>query len=273
MVGEICVGGEGLARGYLNRPELTREKFIDHPFQAGSRLYRSGDRGALQPDGILQHLGRMDDQVQVRGFRVELGEIQTCLRQHPAVAQVEVMARTTADDAPVLTAYLVCHEKVDTASLRHHVAGTLPDYMIPGAFVVLEALPLTANGKVDRAALPDPAASPRPAGPAFSAPTGETETFVAETFAQLLAAAPVGRDHHFFELGGHSLLAAQLVSRIRSAYRIELPLQHVFTSPTVAALAAVIDQVRAEPAPAAATAVIPRAPRRSPAPPPSSDQL
>ena len=272
VAGEICVGGEGLARGYLNRRDLTQEKFIGHPYQSGARLYCSGDRGAVQPDGTLLHLGRTDDQVQVRGFRVELGEIRTCLLQHPAVSAAEVTARPQADLSIMLTAYLVCHDKIDTTMLRQHVAETLPNYMIPGAFVLLDTLPLTPNGKVDRDALPDPTESLRPTGPDFSAPANEIETFVAQTFVALLSAPQVGRDHHFFELGGHSLLAAQLVSRIRAEYQIELPLKHVFTSPTVAALAAVIDQYRAETQLTPEQTVIPRAARRSAATIASSDQ-
>ncbi len=262
VAGEICIGGEGLARGYLNRPELTREKFIDHPYQTGARLYRSGDRGALQPNGNLHHLGRMDDQVQVRGFRVELGEIRTCLLRHSVVTEAEVVARETPDQGPLLTAYLVTERPTETAELRAHAGETLPDYMIPHAFVPMNALPLTANGKVDRKALPDPAEAERAAGIEYSAPINEVETFLARNYAKLLSAEEVGRDHHFFELGGHSLLAAQLVSRLREEYQIELPLKHVFSSPTVAALAEVIARLRTDSPALPASDMIPRAARR-----------
>lgn len=262
--GEICVGGEGLGRSYLHRDELTRERFIAHPYAPGERLYRSGDLGRLTPDGCLLHLGRIDDQVQVRGFRVELGEIQTRLLQHPAVTAAEVLARDCSPGEVELVAYLVAPEAPSLSDLRGHVAGTLPDYMVPAHFVLLDSLPLTPNGKVDRRALPAPAAATTAAGPAFAAPHGKTEVFVAATFAALLPTSPaIGRDHHFFELGGHSLLAAQLVARVRQHHGIDLPLRHVFDAPTVAGFASVIDRARAAaPPPTPASAPIPRAARR-----------
>jgi len=262
--GEICVGGEGVARGYLRRDELTREKFIAHPYRAGERLYRSGDLGRLQPDGNLLHLGRIDDQVQIRGFRVELGEIQTRLLQHPGVSAAEVMARSPKPPAIELVAYLVTSTELTTAELRRHLAAGLPDYMVPSTFVNLAALPLTTNGKVDRKALPEPTDATTAAGAVFSAPQSDTERFVAETFASLLTARePVGRSHHFFEMGGHSLLAAQLISRVRQRFQIEVPLRHVFDAPIVAAFAAVIDGTQVKATPPDASAPIPRAARRA----------
>ena len=173
----------------------------------------------------------------------------------------------------MLTAYLVTDRPIDTADLRTHTAEALPDYMIPNAFVRLDSLPLTTNGKVDRVALPDPADAERAAGIEYSAPANEVETFLAQNFATLLSANEVGRDHHFFELGGHSLLAAQLVSRIREEYQIELPLKHVFSSPTVAGLAAVIARLRTESPADPTPAMIPRAARRTVASLSSPDQL
>ncbi|MFX3681346.1 MAG: non-ribosomal peptide synthetase [bacterium] len=248
---EIWVGGEGLARGYLNRPTVTADKFVADPLDPSARLYRSGDLGALQFDGTMLHLGRIDDQVQIRGFRVELGEIQTRLLQHAAITAAELISRVDPEGQVEIVAYLVAETEFTTAALRQHVADALPDYMVPATFVLLDTLPLTRNGKVDRDALPDPSASPTAAGPEYSAPTTEAEIWVAATYASLLkAAAPIGRNHHFFELGGHSLLAAQLISRVRAEFKIELPLKHVFTSPTVAAFAAVIDAACAQPEPA-----------------------
>ncbi|MCF3650812.1 non-ribosomal peptide synthetase [Synoicihabitans lomoniglobus] len=266
--GEICVGGEGLARGYLRREELTREKFIAHPYEPGQRLYRSGDLGRLQADGTMLHLGRIDDQVQVRGFRVELGEIQTRLLQHPAVTAAEVVARDRKDGTTELVSYLVAKTAVTTAALRHHVADTLPDYMVPNTFVLLETMPVTVNGKIDRRALPDPAESLTASGPVFSPPVGDVECFLADTFAALLSVENVGRDHHFFELGGHSLLAAQLVSRLRERFHVEIPLRHVFESPSVAALATVITSARSSVTASATDSptAIPRAARRVAAP-------
>ena len=271
---EIWVGGEGLARGYLNRPILTAQKFIADPLDSSARLYRSGDLGALQFDGTMLHRGRIDDQVQIRGFRVELGEIQTRLLQHTNITAAELVSRVDPEGQVEIIAYLVVATEITTATLRQHVAEALPDYMIPAKFVILEVLPLTHNGKVDRAALPDPSASRMSAGPEFAAPATETETWVATTYAALLnVAAAIGRDHHFFELGGHSLLAAQLISRVRAEFKIELPLKHVFASPTVAAFATVIDEVRAQPEPTPAPSAITRAVRRSVADPTSFRQL
>ncbi|ACB75250.1 non-ribosomal peptide synthetase [Opitutus terrae] len=261
--GEICVGGEGVGRGYLKRDELTRARFVVNPYRSAERLYRSGDLAKQLPDGRMIYLGRIDDQVQIRGFRVELGEIKTRLLQHPAVSEVELIARPGASGALELVSYYVPRTEVATTELRRHLVATLPDYMVPSAFVPLPALPLTSNGKVDRRALPEPAALGDGAAADYVAPRTPTEENVAAMFAEVLRQERVGANGHFFELGGHSLLATQLMSRVRERFGLELPLRHVFESPTVAALAAVIDaQVKAAPS-ASAPASIPRAARRT----------
>ncbi len=259
--GEICVGGEGVGRGYLRREALTRERFIANPYRPAERLYRSGDLARHLPDGRMVYLGRMDDQVQIRGFRVELGEIRTRLLQHPAIAGVEVIARTLRGEALELVAYLVTARPVDIPELRRHLVEALPEYMVPAAFVMLPALPLTANGKVDRRALPEPAA--QAAGQReFVAPRTALEEKLAGIWAEVLRQERVGLRDSFFELGAHSLLATQLMSRIRDAFGVELPLRHLFEAPTVEAFAAIVAARAAAPASDAAPLPIAKAARR-----------
>ncbi|MGI5392237.1 amino acid adenylation domain-containing protein [Streptomyces sp. CA-251251] len=228
--GEMYVAGPGLARGYLNRPALTGERFVADPYgPAGTRMYRSGDLARRRADGELEYLGRADDQVKVRGFRIELGEIQTALAQHPAVTQAAVIVR---DDR--LIAYTT-GDTVPADELRTHLTQTLPAYMIPAAFVTLDAIPLTANGKLDRKALPDP---DRDTAPASSrAPRTPHEEVLCHLFADILGLERVGIDDSFFDLGGHSLLATRLVSRIRTTLRAELSVKDLFDHPTVSGLA------------------------------------
>jgi amino acid adenylation domain-containing protein len=260
--GEICVGGEGVGRGYLRRDELTQQRFVRNPYRPAERLYRSGDLARQQPDGRMIYLGRIDDQVQIRGFRVELGEIKTRLLEHPGVRDVEVIARPLHTDALELVAYLVPRGEVSTTELRRHLVEKLPDYMVPAALVLLAALPLTANGKVDRRALPEPEALPAGDGADYAAPRSPTEEKLAALYAAVLRRDRVGVDHSFFDLGGHSLLATQLVSRIRETFGLELPLRQVFEAPTVGGLAAVIEARRSAGEPAATAPAITRAARR-----------
>nr|WP_242487975.1 non-ribosomal peptide synthetase [Pseudomonas sp. TH31] len=213
VAGEICVGGLGVGRGYLNREQLSAERFIADPFRPGERLYRSGDLGKLLENGELIHLGRMDAQVKIRGFRIELGEIEAKLLACDGVREARVLAREDAGQGKRLIAYLIAQPAavLEVAALRKQLGATLPDYMIPSAFVSLNAYPLTANGKLDQDALPAPdldAMSER----GYAAPEGATEHALAQIFQELLGLPKVGRRDSFFELGGHSLLAAQLVS-------------------------------------------------------------
>ncbi len=257
VVGQLHIGGAGVARGYLNRPDLTAERFIPDPFAGrddpsgrlrvsadvpSERLYRTGDLARWRPDGNLEFLGRGDGQVKVRGFRVELGEIETALAAYPAVKQAVAVARDER-----LIAYVVpAASPPDPADLRRALAASLPDYMIPSAFVMLDALPLTPNGKVDHRALPQhehAAACPDTA--AFVPPRTPLETELAALCAETLGLDRVGIHDSFFDLGGHSLMAARLMARLRERYGVPLPLRTLFELPTVAGLAQAIEAARA----------------------------
>ncbi|MGW6422136.1 amino acid adenylation domain-containing protein [Nocardia sp. NPDC055053] len=238
--GEIYVGGTQLARGYLGRPGLTAARFVADPFGApGQRLYRSGDLARRTPDGLLEYTGRADDQVKIRGFRVEPGEIAAALTAHPDIAQCAVVARDDRPGGTYLAGYVVGHSP-DPAALRSHLRELLPEYMIPAAFVALDRLPLTGNGKLDRRALPAPDFGDGTGG---RMPGTETERVLAELFAEVLGhdTARIGADDSFFTLGGHSLLATRLVSRVRNRLGREISARSIFDHPTVAALAATID--------------------------------
>ncbi len=245
VAGNLYIGGVGLARGYLNRRDLTAEKFIPDPFGAkpGARLYKTGDLARHLPDGSIEFLGRADHQVKIRGLRIELGEIESALRQHLAVRESIVMADEDATGEKRLVAYVVAERgSPPTGSeLRNFLKAKLPEHMLPAAFVALEALPLTANGKVDRRALPAFNRTRPELEKGFVAPRTSAEELVAEIWAQVLGLERVGIYDDFFELGGHSLLATQAVSRIREAFAVEIPLRRLFEAPTVAGLAASID--------------------------------
>jgi amino acid adenylation domain-containing protein len=248
--GELYIGGVGLARGYLNRPELTAERFIPNPFSSepGARLYKTGDLVRYWPDGGLEFLGRLDHQVKLRGFRIELGEIEAVLDQHPGLRQVVVVAREDLPGQQQLVAYVIPHQGLapTISDLRSFLQAKLPDYMVPAAFVLLETLPLTSNGKIDRRALPPPAPTrPELAAP-FVAPRTPIEAMLAGIWAEVLRLERVGIHDDFFELGGHSLLATQVMSRLQRALRVELPLGVLFDQPTVAGLAEAVVEAMAE---------------------------
>ncbi len=239
VAGELFVGGAGVARGYLGRPGLTAERFVPDALsgEGGARLYRTGDRVRWRPDGRLEFLGRTDAQVKVRGFRIEPGEVEAELARHPAVRECAVAAREDEPGAVRLVAYVVAAEGAeapDAAELRRFLGLALPAYMLPAAFVALDALPLTAGGKLDRRALPAPDGATPDAG---AAPRTPVEEIVAGIFAEVLRLETVGIHEGFFELGGHSLLATQAMSRLRAALHVELPLRVLFEAPSVAALA------------------------------------
>ncbi|NOK38903.1 amino acid adenylation domain-containing protein, partial [Corallococcus exercitus] len=238
--GELYLGGVGVTRGYAGRPELTAERFVPDAFsgEAGARLYRTGDVVRWREDGTLEFVGRADAQVKVRGFRIELGEVEAVLRAAPTVKDAVVLVREDVPGDRRLVAYVVA-DATDASALREHLKQHLPEYMVPAAFVALPALPLTANGKVDRKALPAPdfAGDDREHVP----PRTGTEERLAGLWRPLLGVTRVGATDSFFDLGGHSLLATQAISRIREAFGVELPLRALFDAPTVEGLAARID--------------------------------
>ncbi|MER7414397.1 non-ribosomal peptide synthetase [Streptomyces cacaoi] len=258
VAGELYLAGEGLARGYVNRAGLTAERFVASPFAAdgaeggaGGRMYRTGDVVRWLPGGVLEFVGRVDDQVKVRGFRIELGEIESALTSHPDVTQAVVSVREVRPGLKRLVGYVV-GEGVDQSGLREFVAKSLPDYMIPAAFVVVGTFPLTANGKVDRRALPEPRVTTAPSG-GGRAPRNGTEEAVARIWAEVLGVERVGIDDNFFELGGDSILSIQVVSRLRRAGFVVSP-QDVLVRQTVAGVAAVVRRTDAEEAEAGAGA-------------------
>ncbi len=240
--GELHIGGVGLARGYLNRPELTRERFIQSPLSAdpGARLYKTGDLARYLPDGAIEYLGRLDNQVKIRGFRIELGEIEAVLGRHDDVGAVVVLARALAGGEKQLVAYVTPAEPgggVDGQALRRHAATTLPEYMVPAAFVVLEAIPLTPNGKVDRQALPAPSDARPQLEQAYVAPRTPAEEALARIWATVLQIEQVGVHDNFFSLGGDSIRSLSVAARAR-AQGLSFSLQDLFRWPTIAALVA-----------------------------------
>ncbi|MER6623335.1 non-ribosomal peptide synthase/polyketide synthase [Streptomyces sp. NPDC000931] len=232
VVGELYLAGVGLARGYLRRPALTGERFVADPFgSAGERMYRTGDLAAWTETGEITFAGRADDQVKIRGFRIETGEVEAVVRRHPSVRQAVVTVREERSGDPRLVAYVVTDD-ADTEEIREHVARLLPAYMVPSALVVLDQLPLTGNGKVDKAALPEPGV----VGGARRAASTPSQEIVCGLYSEVLGVPGIGIDDDFFQLGGHSLLAVRLVGRIRSAFDVDVPIRLVFEAPTVEAL-------------------------------------
>lgn len=249
--GEIFIGGAGVARGYLGRPQLTAQRFVEDPFAGETEryLYRTGDLGRWRADGTIEYQGRNDHQVKIRGFRIELGEIEAQLMRHPGVRESVVIMR---DDSPAdkrLVAYVVPAEKSRSVAapgveeLRTHLKSALPNYMLPGAFVMIEHMPLNPNGKLDRNRLPVPD-NEAYAKQEYAPPEGEVEEVLADIWQQLMHMQRIGRDDNFFELGGHSLLAMQVAVRIRSRLSIEMPVTMLFKHPTVKLLAANVEEIR-----------------------------
>ncbi|NEC91720.1 non-ribosomal peptide synthetase [Streptomyces sp. SID12501] len=242
VAGELYLAGRGLARGYLHRPDLTAERFVANPFgTAGSRMYRTGDLARWRRDGQLEYLGRVDHQVKIRGFRIELGEIEAALVEHPEVAQASVILTDGGQGGQGgarLTAYVVAagRDGLNADELRRYVAHRLPQYMVPAAFVLLEAMPLTPNGKLDRRALPPPEVTTSASGSV--SPATPQEALLSDLFAETLGLPAVAPDDGFFDLGGHSLLAAVLMHRVRTAFDTDLGIGDLFEAPTVARLAA-----------------------------------
>jgi amino acid adenylation domain-containing protein len=248
VTGELHLGGVQLARGYLNRPELTSARFIPNLFsnEPGARLYKTGDLARYLSDGNIEFLGRIDHQVKLRGFRIELGEIEAVLGQHPFVKEAIVIVREDQHANKRLVAYVVSREQatLGTNELRDFLKEKLPGYMVPSAFVVLDSLPLTPNGKVDRRALPDPRSERPDSGKEFVSPRTLIEELLAGFWCDVLGLKEVGIHDNFFELGGHSLLATQVMSRLRNAFHVEIPLRRLFERPTIAGLAKEIKEIQ-----------------------------
>jgi acyl-coenzyme A synthetase/AMP-(fatty) acid ligase/acyl carrier protein len=247
VAGEVFLGGQGLARGYLSRPEQTAERFVPHPHSQapGKRLYRTGDLGRYLADGQLEYLGRRDHQVKLRGFRIELGEIEAALSGHESVAEAVVLV---SGEQLVGCVRGASEHEVSTGELRRHLKQKLPEYMVPSLYVVVKELPLTANGKVDRRVLAEMAAradSGMSRG-SYVAARSQTEEVVVEIWQQVLKVERVGVEDNFFELGGHSLLATRVMAMLMDAFKVDVPLRVIFETPTVAALAEVIDTLKRE---------------------------
>jgi amino acid adenylation domain-containing protein len=243
MAGELYIGGEGLARGYLACPDLTAASFVASPFSAGGdRLYRTGDRARFKEDGDIEFLGRVDYQVKLRGFRIEMGEVEAILMKHPGVREAIAVVKQTAEGDRRLVAYVIEEEayKLGETELIAHMRETVPNYMLPSAVIVLDEFPLTANGKVDRGALPDPES--RPGSAENQLPRSAIEEIVAGTWAEVMEKDSVGMAENFFDAGGHSLLATRIVSRLEQVFSIEIGLRTILESQTVVDQAAEIER-------------------------------
>jgi len=245
VAGEICIGGDGLARGYLNRPELTAERFVHNPFddRPGARLYKTGDLGRWRQDGVIEFLGRLDNQIKIRGFRVELGEIEAALWQHPAVSECVVSAPAHGGEKH-LVAYVVPKGglRPSCAELREFLAGQLPDHMVPSHYVSLPQMPLTAHGKIDRSALPQPDFAERETAAAYVAPQNGLEETIAGIWQSVLSVPRAGRDENFFEIGGTSLSIVRVQERLQAVLSRKVTIAELFQYPTISSLAGCLSQ-------------------------------
>jgi len=239
IVGELYVGGDGIARNYLNREKLSAEKFIDSPFIKGKKIYRTGDIAKWLPDGNIDFLGRKDEQIKIRGFRVETGEIENTLLKHPLIGQTFIVSRESNNGNKELIAYIVGKEKLNSSNIRNFLALYLPEYMIPAYFIQIKSLPLNMNGKVDKNALPEPDSVGMDIGVEFEPPHNEMETQLAQSWEHVLNRKPIGINDNFFALGGDSIKAIQIISHLKQK-KLKLDIRHLFMYPTIAELAGYI---------------------------------
>ncbi|NEQ27709.1 MAG: AMP-binding protein, partial [Microcoleus sp. SIO2G3] len=247
---EMYIGGAGVTRGYLNRPELTAERFIPNPFsnKPNARLYKSGDLARYLPNGDIEYLGRIDHQVKIRGFRIEFGEIEALMTQYPAVRETVVTVREDSVDSQRIVAYVVPQKEqtLTIFELRRFLESKLPNYMVPGAFVILEALPLTPNGKVDRKALPATDTVRPELEAVYQPPQTEVEKTIADIWQEILQVENVGIHDNFFELGGHSLLLVKVHSKLQKTFQRDFSMIEMFQYPTISHLARYLNQESSE---------------------------
>jgi amino acid adenylation domain-containing protein len=244
VVGEICVGGDGLARSYLNEPGLSAAKFIKHPYRPGERLYRTGDLGRWLEDGTIEFVGRKDSQVKIRGHRVELGEIESVLQSYAAIDSAVVIASNPSGaTGNELVAYVVGQTPLDIAAIRSYLGRQLPGYMVPGYYVQLESLPLTGNGKVDRKHLPAPAGLDMGIGTVYVAPRNEIESKLVMIWQEVLGKEKIGVRDNFFELGGHSLKVNKVASSIYKEFDVKISFLVLFSNPTIEGIASEIEKI------------------------------
>jgi acyl carrier protein len=246
MIGDLYISGSGLAAGYLNRHELTAERFVPNPFVAGQRMYKTGDLARRLPEGLLEFVGRNDEQVKFHGYRVELNELRSVLNRHPQVRDSVVALVKDENGFDILMAYYVSRQELDTAELREFMARSVIEETLPNIFVHLKKLPLTLNGKVNQHALPTLAEARQKLKRTFVAPRTPAEESVASIIGETLGLKQIGIHDNFFELGGHSLMGMQVISRLREAFGLEVPLHVLFDMPTVAHLTLAITQMQME---------------------------
>ncbi len=257
VIGELYIAGAGVTSGYLNQPERTAERFVPNPFsqESNARMYRTGDLARYLKNGNVEFLGRADDQVKIRGFRIELGEIEAVLAQHAGVKQAVVLARPDERGEKRLLGYIVARDaNLTSESLRTYLKEQLPEYMVPSALMLMAKLPLNANGKIDRQALPEPEQAQ---SKAYVAPRTPTEELVASIWAEVLRRDRVSIEDNFFDLGGHSLMATQIVSRIREKFHVELAMRILFEKPTISGLAQAIEAAQQDGSESAEPAIVP----------------
>ncbi|WP_207750723.1 non-ribosomal peptide synthetase [Anaeromonas gelatinilytica] len=245
IYGELFVGGDGVARGYLNRPELTDEKFVDNPFEPGTKMYKTGDLVRWLPDGNIEFLGRIDNQVKIRGFRIELGEIENRLLRHGDIKEATILVKENKEKEKYICAYVISKKEISELDIKSYLKESLPEYMVPAYFVKLEKMPLTANGKLNRRALPEPNLDATLIE--YEAPRNEVEEKLVEIWSEVLGVKKIGINDNFFELGGHSLKAMVLISKIHKELKKEIPLEELFKGPTIKELSKYIESAEENP--------------------------